>query len=161
MAVFNRKTVSAGVIAAALIATPVVKHFEGRSLVTYIDPVGIPTYCDGETVGAVLGQKYTDKQCDELTQKRLIEFAEGVDKAVNVHMPDARHAALTSFAYNVGLENFRRSTLLKKLNAGDTLGACNELRKWVYAKGIKWRGLVRRREAERKLCLAGEYPNAQ
>ncbi|EKN6093795.1 TPA: glycoside hydrolase family protein, partial [Yersinia enterocolitica] len=45
------------------------------------------------------------------------------------------------------------STLLKKLNNNDLIGACNELQRWVYAGGKRWKGLVSRREIERELCL--------
>ncbi|WP_405045477.1 glycoside hydrolase family protein [Pseudomonas aeruginosa] len=48
-----------------------------------------------------------------------------------------------------------RSTLLRKLNAGDVRGACAELSRWVYAGGKKLGGLVRRRAAERELCEIG------
>ncbi|HCD1077247.1 TPA: glycoside hydrolase family protein, partial [Proteus mirabilis] len=47
---------------------------------------------------------------------------------------------------------FARSTLLKKLNAGDGAGACEEIKRWVYAGGKVWRGLVSRREVESALC---------
>ena len=63
--------------------------------------------------------------------------------------------AYTSFAYNVGLGAFQTSTLLRKLKAGDRVGACNELRRWVYAKGRVLPGLVARRAAEEKMCLSG------
>ncbi|MCH5496505.1 glycoside hydrolase family protein, partial [Salmonella enterica subsp. diarizonae serovar 16:z10:e,n,x,z15] len=47
---------------------------------------------------------------------------------------------------------FAKSTLLKKLNAGDQAGACNELKRWTYAGGKQWKGLVTRREIEREVC---------
>lgn len=52
-----------------------------------------------------------------------------------------------SFAFNVGTGAFAKSTMLKKLNAGDQYGVCEELKKWVYTGGKVWRGLVNRREA--------------
>ncbi|MGA6579692.1 glycoside hydrolase family protein, partial [Providencia sp. NPDC089923] len=61
-------------------------------------------------------------------------------------------AALYSFAFNVGTGAFAKSTMLKKLNAGDQYGACEELKRWVYAGGKVWRGLVNRREAEAAIC---------
>ncbi|MGK3123432.1 glycoside hydrolase family protein [Candidatus Pantoea formicae] len=56
--------------------------------------------------------------------------------------------------YNVGTSAFSKSTLVKKLNAGDVTGACEEMRRCVYAGGVKWRGLHNRRDMERALCLA-------
>ncbi len=70
-------------------------------------------------------------------------------------MPDTRKAALASFVYNVGETQFSRSTLLRKLNAGDVKGACAELSRWVYAGGKVYKGLVNRRMAERELCEQG------
>nr|MBJ6969775.1 glycoside hydrolase family protein [Vibrio cholerae] len=47
---------------------------------------------------------------------------------------------------------FSRSTLLKKLNAGEMTQACDELKRWVYAGGKKWKGLMNRREIEEEVC---------
>jgi lysozyme len=79
----------------------------------------------------------------------------GVDSCVRTYLPDTRRAALVSFAYNVGVTNLCGSTLVRKLNAGDTRGACNELSRWTRAKGIELPGLIKRREAERQMCLEG------
>lgn len=70
-------------------------------------------------------------------------------------MPETRRAALASFVYNVGEGQFSRSTLLRKLNAGDAREACAELSRWVYAGGRVLTGLVKRRAAERELCEVG------
>jgi lysozyme len=63
--------------------------------------------------------------------------------------------AIVSFTFNVGEGNLRRSTLLRKLNAGDIVGACNELPRWNKAGGRVLPGLVKRRAEERALCLEG------
>ncbi|HGM8337746.1 TPA: glycoside hydrolase family protein [Pseudomonas aeruginosa] len=55
----------------------------------------------------------------------------------------------------MGETQFSRSTLLRKLNAGDVKGACAELSRWVYAGGKVYKGLVNRRKAERELCEQG------
>ena len=76
---------------------------------------------------------------------------------VDVPLSTGQLAAFTSFTYNVGVSNFESSTLRRRLNAGDFQGACDELLRWRYATkaGVKVElpGLVRRREAERELCL--------
>ena len=150
-----KKSALAGATGAMLLVIPVVSHFEGKLNSAYIDPVGVPTICYGHTEGVRLGQVMTDEECDALLAYDLGVYISGVEALVTVPMPDTRKAALTSFAYNVGLTNLMKSTLLKKLNKGETVAACNELRKWVYAKGKKLPGLVKRREAERELCLVG------
>ncbi|SDL78068.1 lysozyme [Modicisalibacter muralis] len=144
------------VIGGALtIAAATVSHFEGRSNEAYLDPVGIPTICDGHTQGVQLGQTLSNDECDKLLAGDLGDAFDAVDQHVDVVLPPTRRAALASFTYNVGEDALMRSTLLRKLNAGDVVGACNELRRWVYAGGRKLAGLVRRRKAERELCLIG------
>ena len=139
----------AGVLA---IAVPLVGYFEGRNLLAYLDPVGIPTICDGITQGVELGQTATDAECDTLLAAELGAAITSVDLLTKRPQPETRRAALGSFVYNVGTGAFARSTLLRKLNAGDAAGACAELSRWVYAQGRKLAGLVKRRAAERQLC---------
>jgi lysozyme len=64
-----------------------------------------------------------------------------------------RKISLVSFVFNLGVGNFRTSTLLKKINAGDDDGAAQELVRWIHAGGKALPGLVRRREAERTLFM--------
>ena len=128
---------------------------EGLRTVAYKDPVGIPTVCFGETLGVKMGDAFTPEQCRQMLGSRVEEFGRGVDACVKVDLPPARKAALVSFAYNVGTDAFCKSTLVRKLNAGETVAACNELMRWTMAKGIKLPGLVKRREQERELCLTG------
>ncbi len=141
--------------AVALTISVFILPFEGRNLVAFLDPVGIPTICDGTTQGVHIGQVATAQQCDAMTERDVTAALAVVDNAVVSPMPDTRRAALASFVYNVGPHSFLKSTLLKKLNAGDVVGACNQLTRFVYAKGHKLNGLVRRREAERQMCLKG------
>lgn len=142
-------------MAGLLSITLLIKPHEGRED-TYVDPVGIWTSCYGHTGADVTpGKVYTDAECEKLlytdTQKRDSQLMSYVRVPIN----DEIRASLISFVYNVGVGNFARSTLLKKLNARDYVGACNELSRWTYAGGKQMAGLIRRREAERQLCLQG------
>ncbi|HDP4777317.1 lysozyme [Pseudomonas aeruginosa] len=148
-----RKLTAAG--GALALAAALVTPFEGRSLVAYLDPVGIPTICEGITAGVRMGDMATPAECDALLKRELQRAVDAVDRQVLVPLPDTRRAALASFVYNVGEGQLARSTLLRKLNAGDVRGACAELSRWVYAGGKKLGGLVRRRAAERELCEVG------
>lgn len=132
-----------------------VSWFEGRSLVAYLDPVGIPTICEGVTLGVKLGDQATPAQCDQLLQRELRIALTAVDRQVRVPLPDTRRAALGSFVYNVGERQFSSSTLLRLLNSGEVRGACAQLSRWVYAGGKQLAGLVNRRAAERELCEVG------
>lgn len=142
-------------MAAALIALPVVAYFEGKENRAYLDPVNVVTICYGHTKTAKIGQVLSDAECERLLQEDLTHALGIVDKYVTFPISDSQRAAFASFTYNLGEGNLRRSTLLKKANRGDLIGACNELPKWVYAGGKKLNGLVRRREAERQLCMEG------
>ena len=144
--------IAGGVIAAAV---SLVATYEGRSLVAYLDPVSIPTICEGYTQGVKLGDVATPEQCDELTRQEVVKALAVVDKSVSRPLPDGVRVALTSFVYNVGAGAYGGSTLLRLLRAGDIRAACNQLPRWVYAGGKKLRGLERRREAERQICLSG------
>lgn len=136
-------------------AIPLVATYEGIRYHAYKDPVGILTVCYGETQNVDKNRTYTEAECKMQLESRVGEFAGQVQALIAIPQPPSRIAALTSFAYNAGLGNFAQSTLLKKLNAGDAVGACNELPRWVYAQGVKLPGLVARRAAEQQLCLRG------
>lgn len=137
---------------AVAIAAPPVMYFEGRELSAYLDIVGVPTICYGSTSGVKLGQTKTDAECAELLEGELGKTVEQVNQLINIQQPATRIAALSSFAYNVGIGAFSKSTLLKKLNAGQIMAACAELDRWVYAGGKRVAGLVKRRSVERALC---------
>lgn len=140
-----------GVLAAAV---GLITAWEGRSLIAYVDPVGIPTICDGHTHGVKLGDIATPGQCDAWTEQEVLKALTVVDASVPMSLPDGVRIALTSFVYNVGAGAYARSTLLRKLQVGDVAGACRELLRWSYAGGKKLRGLERRRQAEMQICLS-------
>ena len=148
-----RRKVTGGVAAGLLVAF--VGAWEGLRLEAYLDPVNIVTACYGETKGVSLGDTFTEAECDAKLIKRLAEFEHELDKCLIVPVPDKTKVALVSWTYNVGSRAACRSTLVRKANAGDLVGACNELPRWNRAGGRVWRGLTNRRAAERELCLAG------
>lgn len=131
--------------------------FEGLRTVAYRDPVGIPTVCYGETRGVHMGDRYTVEQCKAMLGNSLVQYETGMLRCIRQpeKVPDKSYVAFLSFTYNVGVGAFCGSTLAKKVNRGDLIGACNELPKWVKAKGITLPGLVKRRAEEKTLCLEG------
>jgi len=142
---------------AIAIAAAVIPSLEGVEHKPYQDVVGVWTVCYGHTGADIIKSKtYTEAECQALLNKDLKLVANQVDPLIRLPIPDTTRAALYSFAYNVGAGAFRQSTLLKKINAGDTVGACNELRRWTYAGGKQWKGLMNRREIEREVCLWGQ-----
>ncbi|UUC20545.1 lysozyme [Pseudomonas asiatica] len=155
MSTLSRNLVVASISATVGIASAVVTHFEGLRTKAYLDPVGIPTVCFGHTATAALGQVKTTTECQQLLETDLAVAIKSVDDLVKVQLPVERRAALVSFVYNVGAGQLAGSTLLRKLNAGDTAGACAEFDRWVFAGGVKLNGLVARRAEERALCEVG------
>src|SRR5690606_20384173 len=108
----------------------------------------------GHTETASTGTERALEGCEDLLLDDVRKYQAIVLRHAAVPLNANQHAAFTSFVYNVGEGNFQESTLLRKLNARDYTGACEELPRWVYAKGIKLRGLERRRQQEMQLCLA-------
>jgi len=142
------RTVATGVTIALL------AMFEGYRQVDYRDPVDIPTACFGHTASAELGTRRSLIECEDLLLEDVRKYQAAVLRHAAVPLNDNQLAAFTSFVYNVGETAYSQSTLLRLLNSGDYAGACRELPRWVYAKGIKLSGLVRRRAQEMQVCLA-------
>ncbi|HEI6729932.1 lysozyme [Yersinia aleksiciae] len=146
--------VTGGAMAIAIVLLGGSEGLEGREYTPYRDVVGVLTVCDGHTGKDIIPRKrYSDAECDALLHQDLLPVFAAIDRIVNVPISDFRKAALASFGYNVGITAMTNSTMVKKLNRGDTSGACDELRRWIKAGGKVWKGLVNRREVERELCL--------
>lgn len=149
----KQKVTAVASAGAVSIALTVIGYFEGVRYEPYRDVAGVLTVCYGHTGKDIIqGKRYTQQECDALLQNDFIKTQQRVDALIKVPLDDYTKAALYSFAFNVGTTAFARSTLLKKLNAGDRAGACEEMKRWIYAGGKVWRGLVSRREAESALC---------
>lgn len=133
-------------------------HFEGCVLKAYPDPAtgGAPwTIGYGDTGPSVVpGLIITQAEAERRFAARLAkEFEPGVMKAVTADVTQAQFDAMVSLAYNIGLANFRSSTLVKMVNAGDALGAADQFLRWDKANKKPMLGLKRRRTAERSLFL--------
>ena len=126
------------------------KTFEGCKLNAYRDAVGIPTIGYGRTRGVEMGMTITQEQAD----KDLEEFIELEEEALgrflgDVKLTDNQWDAIVSFAYNVGIGNFKRSTMAKKILANPANPTIyHEFGRWVKAGNKKLPGLVRRRAWE-------------
>jgi lysozyme len=137
----------------------------------YPDPAHgwkVPTCCYGHTdaAGAPLyadtkGKTFTKAEGRAILLNDLEAYARDVRSLVKVPLNENQHGALTSFTYNLGKGNLAKSTLLKRLNAGDYAGAAAQFGQWINAGGKPLPGLIKRREAERQLFLtpaAGAAP---
>lgn len=135
-----------------------VKTFEGWFPRAYKDPVGIWTIGWGHTGlthkdGTVHAGRSISVEEGERLLRHDMDFFEGrVSRFVKVPLNDDEYAALVSFDFNTG--GLDKSTLLRKLNAGDRKGAADEFLRWDKAGGKTLAGLTRRRKSERKLFLS-------
>jgi len=150
----TRALIASGAGAIA-IAASMIKPLEGIEYVPYRDVAGVLTVCWGTTGPDVIeGKVYTKEECEHFLDRDLkaITIERQILPMIKPALPEPTKAALYSFTYNVGAGAFARSTLLKKLNAGDMNGACDQLKRWVYAGGKKWKGLMTRRDIEMEVC---------
>lgn len=142
--------------AVAAAAAAFIGAFEGLRQHAYPDPAsrGPPwTICYGHTKGVKPGDYKTIEECKRLLIAEIGEYARGIERCVNVHLPDKRYIALTSFAYNVGVGAACKSSVVRFINQGRIQEGCDALLRWNKAAGITFPGLTRRRQAERRLCL--------
>lgn len=142
-----------------------VKRWEGLKLVAYPDPGsrdGTPwTIGYGHTSDGFMkvhkGLKITMKQAEEALVHDLGETAAEIERLVKVPLTDNQFGALVSFAFNVGVAAFAKSTLLKKLNAGQYGAVPTELARWNKNDGKVMSGLTNRRAAEAGLWAKGAH----
>jgi len=170
--------VGAAAATALLVFTP---DFEGTELTTYRDLGGVLTYCTGATENAMWGKTYTPDQCRAQLDRDLERHAAGIARCVPMdRLTNGQKVAFVDVAYNIGVSAFCGSSMARRANAGDIVGACNALLAWnkitvmrpvlgedgkpvkdLYGRVVmrkvieEVRGLTRRRQAERELCLKG------
>lgn len=142
-------------LGALLLSLPIVAYFEGFVPTTYIDPVGIPTVCFGETDKTItMQQRFSKEQCYVLLGASLQKHAAAVSPCIKVPIADHEAAAILSWSYNIGPAAACKSTLVSKLNSGRPPREwCAELHRWTFAGGKELKGLKLRREAEYKMCM--------
>lgn len=128
------------------------KLWEGLRLEAYQDDGGVWTIGYGHTRGVKRGDTCTEIQAERWLRQDVRLAEEAVDGKVKVALTDNQFGALVSFTFNVGVEGFRTSTLLKRLNKGDYESVPAQLMRWnkvtVNGKKVPNRGLTNRRSAE-------------
>lgn len=137
----------------------VVREIEECELEAYKDPGS--KRADGEPItigwghtdpGVIkLGDTCTQEQADMWLEEDAAEAEAIIEDTVQVSLSDNQAGALLSFVYNIGEGQWRKSTLLRKLNTADYAGAAAEFPKWNKNDGKIMNGLIRRRRVERAL----------
>lgn len=140
----------------------IIKEYEGVSLTAYLCPSNVATigrgstfYPDGKPVK--LGDRLNNMaEVDSLFETTIKHFEQEVDKVVtNKKLNSNQYSALISFVYNIGINNLRRSTVLKRINEGNLEAVRTEFPRWNKGNGGKvLEGLKRRRKSEVELFFS-------
>jgi lysozyme len=138
-----------------------IKQYEGLRLKSYKDVGGVWTIGYGNTRHAKPNMEISNQQADLFLREDIATFEQAVERLVKVPLNDNQFAALVSFSFNVGSGALEKSTLLKKLNAGDYECVPNELLKWNKVQGKAVTGLTNRRNAEGGLWVKGQPVSSQ
>lgn len=171
----NKKTL-AGVIGAGAAAillgvagqTGFTERFEGMVLRGYLDPIGVPTKCAGDTYGVEVGKRYSIEECRESLEQGLIKHAEPVLKcAPNLRTQGYPFALAAAVDHNYHFGTFCGTSIDAAFKRGDYRTGCARFNEnaagrpqWVYVKDGKGGyktlpGLITRAAARRELCMKG------
>lgn len=131
------------------------KTFEGCRLTSYRDIGGILTIGYGHTGSNVYeGQHITQDQADSLLLSDIAKCEEALNKLINVPVTSNQFSALICLVFNIGIEAFSRSTLLKLINLNKMKEAAEQFIRWDHVNGKQVEGLRQRRLSERRLFLS-------
>ena len=137
-----------------------IAKFEGKRLKPYRDSGGIWTVGYGSTYNIDAKRPVNETDIiDDATAIRWLKsqvgtFQNQVKAVIKVPVNQNQIDSLTSLAYNIGINAFRSSTLLRELNAGiDKKVVADQFLRWNKVDGLVSPGLINRRKAEKDLFL--------
>ena len=136
-----------------------ITRWEGCKLIAYQDSVGVWTIGYGHIVGVAEGLSITQEQADAWLNEDIEIYTSAVLNALDdITLDDWQDGALISFTYNLGIEAFKNSTLLKKIKEDpenyDDIAV--EFIKWDNAGGKEIKGLSKRRINEADMYTNGD-----
>lgn len=146
-----------GIAAAVTLILPVIQQWEGYEARPYKDVVGVVTVCYGHTGPDIIWRKtYTKAECEAMLNKDTSKFTQGVlEISPELEARPYILASTISFSYNIGLANYKKSSVAKHFKAGEWKAGCDYMLKYTYAKGKYIRGLANRRKVEHEICMKG------
>ena len=138
-----------------------IKRFEGFASSPYLCSAGVPTigygstyYEDGTKV-KLSDSSISEERAESLFKKVVNHYELAVDSIVRNDITQNQFDALVSFAYNVGVTNFKNSTLIKKVNANpNDPDITKQFMRWIRAGGKVIKGLINRRRVEAQLYFS-------
>lgn len=173
----SKKTLSAAMLAllaAGAAAPELMDQFltekEGNHLTAYQDGSGIWSICRGVTRvdghPVTKGMRLSNEQCTKYNAIERNKALAWVERNIHIPLTEPQKVGIASFCpYNIGPGKCFSSTFYRKLNAGDKIGACREIRRWIYDRGRDCRqtkgqangcfGQVERRDQEAALACWG------
>lgn len=135
-----------------------IKSFEGYRGVAYKCPAGVWTVGYGTTLGVKEGDTMSLSEATSRLVTELHGYEQGVSEACTLKPTQSQFDALVCLAYNIGIAGFKKSTVVKRHNAGDFQAAANAFTLWNKVSGKPMAGLTRRRNAEASLYLTHDAP---
>ena len=138
-------------------AAEIIAEFEGLALKAYKCPAGVWTIGVGATgPGIKEGVIWTKDQALSRLETDIEErYAQMVAVLGDAPTTDNQAAAMLSLIFNIGIGNFKTSSVLKEHKGKHYDRAANAFLLWNKANGVILGGLIRRRKAERELYLSG------
>lgn len=133
-----------------------IANAEGCRTSPYQCSAGVWTNGIGHTLGVTPASQVSERQAAVNLIDDVIRVEHGLAQCMPVAMPQRVYDAAVSFAFNVGVRAACQSNFARHINALHWRAACNELRRWVYVRGVRNAGLENRREREMNWCLKGE-----
>jgi|TARA_R110001592_G_scaffold245155_1_gene506505 lysozyme len=136
-----------------------IKLYEGYSPSAYLCPASHWTIGYGAIWGLDnnrVTEEHPDineEQADQLLRRDVKISEVAVLRLIKVPLEDGQFNSLCSFVFNLGSGSLQSSTLRRKINRGDYIGAADEFPRWVFAGGRKLKGLIKRRNHERLMFL--------
>jgi GH24 family phage-related lysozyme (muramidase) len=134
-----------------------IKGYEGLRMSAHYAPTEQWTVGYGHVSSARHGMSVTEHDAERLLREDVKPIEALLADTVRAPLNQNEHDALISLVFNIGEENWRRSTVLRKLNAGEKLAAAQAFELWTKARVngelVMLDGLVRRRAAEKSLFL--------
>lgn len=138
-----------------------IKRFEGFSSLPYLCSAGVPTigygstyYENGKRV-TLSDPPISEEWAEQLLRILVVHYEKGVDSFTRDDITQNQFDALVSFAYNVGVTNFKNSTLLKRINANpNDPDITKQFMRWIRAGGRVVKGLINRRRLESQLYFS-------
>lgn len=140
-----------------------IKQWEGLRLKPYICAGGwstvgyghviVPT--DSRIVPGIHVDGITPNEAEYFFDRDVARAESALSSLIEPRLTQSQVDALGSFTFNLGAAALQRSTLRRRINRGESPQRCAaEIVRWVFASGVRVRGLVLRREAERRMYLS-------